>query len=239
MTIELLKPIDANGEIIPEGKIITISDHETAKEMIRQGIGRPVNLTESSRDGVIYRKPFPPGSLEAGAESPRIMDEAAGLVERANHLVSLADTMDEILRQTINEIQAGGTWKTTLEVREIEDIIDRIYREVLSGTKAIEAFKAVCLQWKSAGAWEPETRSDGEGWDESTTELIKWFLNANLLPQQSFSPAGFENILNPEKYYEYLKRDIEAGPKGPRSRYGALRGDLERLKTYCERRADA
>jgi len=26
-----------------------------------------------------------------------------------------------------------------------------------------------------------------------------------------------------------LKRDIEVGPRGPRSRYGALQGDLQRL----------
>ena len=120
MTLRLLKPIDAEGDIIPAGKIVKIHDPETAHEMIRQGVGCPVN---------------------------------------------------------------------------------------------------------PADVWPKPMRS-----------LIHWFLNADL-PKEPFSPSAYEHILHPATYYESLKRDIEAGPRGPRARYGALQGDLQRLKAYCEERS--
>lgn len=122
MTIELLKPIEANGKVIPEGTIIRISSPEVTEKMVREGIGRPVNL---------------------------------------------ADTMDEILQQTVRDIQAGGSWKATPQVREIESASERIYREVIAGSKTIEAFRNICLQWKNAGAQDPETRY------ENTKEIRK------------------------------------------------------------------
>jgi len=123
MTLKLLQPIDADGEIIPAGKVVKIYDPETAQQMIRQGIGRPANPADV--------------------------------------------------------------------------------------------------------------------WPEPMVCLVQWFLNATL-PEEPFSPSGYEHILHPATYYESLRRDIEAGPKGPRSRYGALQDDLQRLKAYCEvRRADS
>jgi len=64
---------------------------------------------------------------------------------------NLADNMDEILRQTINDIDAGRIWNITPEVRRIEDDIDPTYVEVLAGSKTIEAFNALCLCLKCAG----------------------------------------------------------------------------------------
>jgi len=64
---------------------------------------------------------------------------------------SLGIMMDAILRQTINDIDAGRIWNITPEVRRIEDDIDRTYVEVLAGSKTIEEFNALCLRWKSAG----------------------------------------------------------------------------------------
>jgi len=43
MTIKLLKPIRANGEIIPAGAVVKIDSLEVGERMIRQGIGCPVN----------------------------------------------------------------------------------------------------------------------------------------------------------------------------------------------------
>jgi len=59
--------------------------------------------------------------------------------------------MDEILRQTINDIDAGRIWNITPEVRRIEDDIDPTYVEVLAGSKTIEAFNALFLCLKCAG----------------------------------------------------------------------------------------
>lgn len=74
-----------------------------------------------------------------------------------------------------------------------------------------------------------------ELWAEPMEDLVKWFPNAHFA-QESFYLSESEHILNPEKYYTALKRGIEAGPNGPRARTGALQDDLQRLKTYCERR---
>lgn len=68
----------------------------------------------------------------------------AGLPDRA-------ETMEGIIRQSIKEIEAGGKWKATAEVRKIEDRIDRAYQDVLAGKETIEAFRALCLEWKQTG----------------------------------------------------------------------------------------
>jgi len=80
-------------------------------------------------------------------------------------------------------------------------------------------------------------KESGE-WPESMAKLLEWFINARDLPEQPFSLCSYERIPNPEKYYEGHKRDIDAGPKGPRSRYGAIQSDLRRLKESCEQRID-
>jgi len=63
---------------------------------------------------------------------------------------SPANIMDGILRQTINDIDAGRVWQVTPEVRAIEDAIDQTYVEVLAGTKSIEDFEAIVVKWKNA-----------------------------------------------------------------------------------------
>jgi len=169
--------------------------------------------------------------------------EVLDMLKISNNTVtskSVADTMDEILRQTIAEIDAGWVWNLTAKVREIETKIDSCYRDVLSGSKPLDDFIDVCLQWKRAGTRElrkehPDNPTDT--WDEPTAVLIRWFMGATL-PQESFSVSPWEHVLHPEKYDEFLKREIKAGPKTIRARYGALQGDLQRLRDYSERRAD-
>ncbi len=68
---------------------------------------------------------------------------------------------------------------------------------------------------------------------EPMAGLVKWFLNAQL-PEEPFTLSPYERILQPSQYYIALRRDIESGLKGPRSIYGALEDDLQRLKAYCE-----
>jgi len=81
-------------------------------------------------------------SPEVGA---RIIREGVG------RLIDPAGTMDETLRQTITDIEAGRMWQVTPEVREIEDAIDQTYVEVLAGAKSIEDFEAIVVTWKIAG----------------------------------------------------------------------------------------
>lgn len=75
MTLKLLKPIDMEGEIVPAGKIVRVYDLETAHEMIRQGVGRPVDLADNWPEpmaGLIHwflnadlpKEPFSPSGYE-------------------------------------------------------------------------------------------------------------------------------------------------------------------------------
>ena len=72
------------------------------------------------------------------------------------------------------------------------------------------------------------------GWDAETAALIAWF-RAGTPPSEPFvlrrNSMGhpFVTVLNPARYWQAVGADIEAGPEGPRARYGALQGDLSRL----------
>jgi len=48
-----------------------------------------------------------------------------------------------------------------------------------------------------------------------------------------FSPCI--QVLEPQKFYDALRHDIEAGPGGPRAKTGALREDLRRLRKLSGR----
>lgn len=145
--------------------------------------------------------------------------------------LDLAEVMDEFLLNACAEIQKDGRWKATSRVREIEIVINKTYADVLAGLKSLDDFRAVVQQWKQVGTADRE-------WNVEMLELIEWFKSADL-PMQPFALSDFENILAPVKYYEVLRREIAAGTKGARSRWGVLQSDLQRLKAYCERRAEA
>jgi len=69
--------------------------------------------------------------------------------------------------------------------------------------------------------------------EESMSDLVKWFENAKL-PNQPFQLSSYENITDPSAYYDTLRRDIAAGPSGPRAKFDVVKSDLQRLKTFCE-----
>ncbi|WP_093884890.1 hypothetical protein [Syntrophus gentianae] len=60
--------------------------------------------------------------------------------------------LDAILRETIQDIQAGDRWKTTPEVMEIESAIHETYQGVLKGTRSISEFRTLCNQWRIVGS---------------------------------------------------------------------------------------
>lgn len=85
------------------------------------------------------------------------------------------------------------------------------------------------LSCKSPG----QTNKTINSWDGEMQELIAWFKTASR-PNAPFSPAAHIKIVNPEKHYAVLEREIGAGLKSPRSKYGALKSDLSMLKNYFE-----
>ena len=63
----------------------------------------------------------------------------------------LESILDNIILQTIREIEAGGRWKITPEVRKIESLIDQAYKDAVNGLQTIDYFRKICDQWRITG----------------------------------------------------------------------------------------
>ena len=73
------------------------------------------------------------------------------------------------------------------------------------------------------------TPSQSVSWSLEFQSLIDWFLALDT-PKESFHLEPHRRIVNPSKFFTALQRDIEAGPEGPRGKYGAFIHDLTNLK---------
>ena len=65
-------------------------------------------------------------------------------------------------------------------------------------------------------------------WDAEMLTLIRWFLRTHP-PTTPFELSKGVVVLKPALWWTAMRRDIAAGPNGPRARYGALQEDLRRL----------
>ena len=65
-------------------------------------------------------------------------------------------------------------------------------------------------------------------WDAETAGIIEWF-KATSPPSEPFELFPHVQVIHPGRWWQTLKADIAAGPRGPRARYGALQEDLKRL----------
>ncbi len=77
-----------------------------------------------------------------------------------------------------------------------------------------------------------------EKWDAETAALIEWFLTTSP-PRAPFTLTKAVVVAHPARWWEALRRDIAAGPHGPRARYGALQQDLRRLAALMKSRESA
>ena len=92
-----------------------------------------------------------------------------------------------------------------------------------TGTLAGTAAAKSAPDTSAVGTAETDKR-----WDPETAALIQWFLGTEP-PTGPFRLQQAVYIARPDKYWEYLKGDIAAGPSRARGRTGALRDDLQRL----------
>ena len=82
---------------------------------------------------------------------------------------------------------------------------------------------------RTSGPSSPETP-----WPTAAATFVL-LLTPDDLPQQFEFGQGV-TVVSRAKFLEALKRDTMLGPKGPRARYGALQGDIVRLRDYLFRR---
>jgi len=66
-------------------------------------------------------------------------------------------------------------------------------------------------------------------WSPDVQALIDWFMES-ATPAESFYLGPHIRVIDPEKFFSSLRREIEAGPTSPRGRNGALLYDLNTLR---------
>jgi hypothetical protein len=69
-------------------------------------------------------------------------------------------------------------------------------------------------------AWPPEVQS-----------LVDWFLTLDQT-KEPFHLEPHRRIVDPAKFFQSLRCEIQTGPRGPRAKMGALQCDLRKLKAY-------
>jgi hypothetical protein len=75
------------------------------------------------------------------------------------------------------------------------------------------------------------------GFGPSLAELVLWFRHARTvgrLPNEPFTLAPWQQVVDPAGFYAALELDITIGPRGPRVPFGGLASSLRRLRTFVE-----
>ena len=91
------------------------------------------------------------GETEALPESAEAENTNKKMTDAENEGRGPQNVIYGILLQTTREIEAGGRWQATPEVREVETDINRTFAAVIAGERTVEDFRAVCRRWKEAG----------------------------------------------------------------------------------------
>jgi hypothetical protein len=65
---------------------------------------------------------------------------------------TLGMVADEILKQAVIDIDHGGIWQSTPDVKALEDGINRLHRLLMDGLTTLEAFREIVEQWQATGA---------------------------------------------------------------------------------------
>jgi len=68
-------------------------------------------------------------------------------------------------------------------------------------------------------------------WPSKIEELIAGFKRLDR-PVAPFYLELHRWIIDPEKFFQALDRDIDQGPMGPRARMGTLQSDIRKMKIY-------
>jgi hypothetical protein len=117
-------------------RVRAIQSFETKKGTIPEGT--VINIPESLFDrfqGKVAR--IPP------AETRQPMTDG-----RRETLEVVADA---ILSQAVRDIQAGGIWQSTPEIKVLEDEINRFHRLLMEGMTSLQTFRQAVERWKMTG----------------------------------------------------------------------------------------
>jgi len=165
MRPELLSELSAIGyEVLPEDENIRLryrnpgDPPETAKQLIEE--------LKKSKAEVLSLLKHPAGKRQQPVSpgAPQVMKVWKNPHKQgtpAARRESLRLIMEESLQKAMDDIQAGGRWKATPEVRALEDEIDQTYVKILAGQDNLQDFISLIAQWKVAGSQQSECREEG------------------------------------------------------------------------------
>lgn len=117
-------------------KVRVVESFNTAKGIISEGtiIEIPDTLYERLQGKVSRIIP---------ADTPKPLSEG--------RRESLAAVADAILLQTVSDIQDGGIWQSTPDIKVLEDEINRLHRLFIEGMTSLQAFRQAVECWKATG----------------------------------------------------------------------------------------
>jgi hypothetical protein len=101
----------------------------------------------------------------------------------------------------------------------------------------LRKYKAEVVNILKMGSTDATTeKSDSQStvkvlWPPDVQSLVDWFMIQGA-PVEPFFLEPHLRVIDPGKFFESLRREIETGPIGPRARLGALQWDLRNLKAY-------
>jgi hypothetical protein len=75
------------------------------------------------------------------------------------------------------------------------------------------------------------------GFGPDLAELVLWFHHARAvgwLPDEPFTLAPWQQVVDPARFYAALELDIAMGPGGARAKLGGLAACLRRLRAFVE-----
>ena len=107
-------------------------------------------------------------------------------------------------------------------------------RSVTTPTENIQHGASIRSMPQGSPATRQQMRSGSDPkvvWHPVVQSLVDWFLTLTP-PMESFYLEPHLRIVDPVKFFQSLRREIETGPIGPRARLGTLQWDLRNLKTY-------
>ena len=68
-------------------------------------------------------------------------------------------------------------------------------------------------------------------WLPGDQSLVDWFMTMDL-PMEPFYLEEHQHIIDPVKFFQLLREEIQTGPTGPRAKKGTLQDDLYKIRAY-------
>lgn len=93
--------------------------------------------------------------------------------------------------------------------------------------RILDTLKADCPETDIIGPVAPARAM----WFPENQALVDWYMQLDP-PEVPFYLEPHICVVDPVKFFVSLRREIEAGPSGPRARRGALQTDLRKLKAF-------